>query len=187
MASMSVVTTRFNKSTWEENIQFRKKYNHACIYPVPKMNSEQIDPYALLFVVEMNNETNCIEGIGLVRNRCDYKKRYIVYDDNNYNRFCYIGNYHIFRETLVSYHPRLVFILDQICFKGKTHLKRGIGMTSITEKLLRDEICQGLHIKDEIKGVFQRHFSKIWQQEEKEEKERGEKEKERGEKEKERE
>ena len=38
-------------------------------------------------------------------------------------------------------------------------MKRGMGFTTIPEKLLKDEKCKGIDLKDEIKTIFIRSFS----------------------------
>ena len=52
----------------------------------------------------------------------------------------------------------MVYILDTILFKGKTHLKRGQGFTTITEKLFQKEICKDIDIKTQIKELFVRYY-----------------------------
>jgi hypothetical protein len=113
---------------------------------------------SLVFIVEMNNETNNIEGIGLVRNRPYLDKYYNIYKDGNYNRFVYKSNYHIDREKLIRYDEDFVKLLEYILFKEKTHLKRGCGFTTITPKLLaskKNEDCKKLDLNSIIKNIIQ--------------------------------
>ena len=66
---ISLVTTRFNNKTWEENHGFRTTRNiNGCIYGSPFQLSSNINNNDIVFVIEMNNATNLIEGIGLIRN-----------------------------------------------------------------------------------------------------------------------
>jgi hypothetical protein len=111
-----------------------------------------------VFVIEMNNQKNQIEGIGLIKNKYETNKYYKVHTDGNNNRYTYIGNYFIDRETLDDYNAELVYVLDEILFKGKTHSKRGSGLTTIPEKVLKLEVCEDLNIKKEIKNIFIHHF-----------------------------
>jgi hypothetical protein len=48
--------------------------------------------------------------------------------------------------------------LEEILFKGYTHSKRGTGLTTIPEKVLKFDICEGINIKKEIKDIFVTHF-----------------------------
>ena len=151
----TVVSTRFNNDTWKENQEKREKLKIPCFYGSPQEMSPKILYDSIVFVVEMNNTQNKIEGIGLIKNRPYMDKYYRIHDDGNYNRFVYKSNYHIDRERLVRHNAHLVDVLDNILFKGKTHLKRGHGFTTITEKLLhKKEVCKGLDIKSQIRDIF---------------------------------
>ena len=153
----TIVSTRFNDSTWKQNIDFRLKYNYSgCIYGTPRTMSPKIPRDSIVFVVEMNNSINQIEGIGLVKNTVRLDKYYKLYEMNDYNRYHYKGKYRMDRSEIIQIHPILVELLDYILFKEKTHLKRGSGFTTIPEKLLKHEKCE-LHridVKREIIYLF---------------------------------
>jgi len=155
----TLASTRFNNSTLEENEKYRIKTNNACIYCSPQRMSPKIKTDSLVFIVEMNNELNQIAGIGLIKNTVKFDKYLKVYETCNFNRYVFKGKYRIEREELVRYNSELVKILDDILFKGKTHLKRGAGITTITDKLLKNERCKGLDIKKNIKEIFITTFS----------------------------
>lgn len=151
----TIVSTRFTNQTWSENINYRLNNNiTGCIYGSPQELSPKILIDSYVFVVEMNNTTNCIEGIGFIQNRSFLDKYYRIYEIGNYNRYVYKGKYRINREQLIRYNESLVRILDYILFKEKTHLKRGSGFTTIPEKLFNHNICKDVNIKNEIKNVF---------------------------------
>ena len=154
----SVVTSRYNNETWEANNENRIKRNVACLYASPHEMSPKIDMNSPVFVIEMNNSTNKIEGIGLIKNMSKTDKYYKIQRDVNYNRFIYMGNYHMNRDLIENYNPCLVYILDLILFKGYTHSKRGAGFTKIPEKVLKFDVCEGMDIKKEIKQLFIYHF-----------------------------
>ena len=158
----TIVSTRFNNDTWNENRENRRSRNIPCIYGTAQEMSPKIDYNATVFVIEMNNSLNCIEGIGLIKNLPDVHKKYNIYADANYNRYIYKSNYHIDRCSLIKYNENLVTVLEQILFKGKTHLKRGTGFTTIPEKLMNHKICEqlGINIKQDIKNIFIQHFRK---------------------------
>jgi hypothetical protein len=155
----TIASTRFNNSTLVENLEYRIKTNNACIYCSPQRMSPKIKADSLVFIVEMNNELNQIEGIGLIKNTIQHDKYFKVYEDCNLNRYVFKGKYRINREELIRYNSKLVEILDIILFKGKTHLKRGSGITTITDKLLKNEKCEGLDIKSIIKEIFINNFN----------------------------
>ena len=154
----TVVTGRYNNETWEATSQYRIKKKFACIYAPPCRLSPLIDLNSPVFVIEMNNDINEIMGIGLIKNKLITDKVYKVQNDTNCNRYIYIGDYHISREVLEDYNPELVYILEQILFKGYTHSKRGSGLTKIPEKVLKLDICEDVDIKKEIRKIFVYHY-----------------------------
>jgi hypothetical protein len=157
----TIVSTRFTNLTLKENIDYRNKYNYECIYGSPQEFSPKILYDSIVFVVEMNNESNTIEGIGLIKNRPYLDKYYKIYNDGNYNRYIYKSKYFINRETIIRYNELLVKALDYILFKEKSHLKRGTGFTTVSDKLLYNKFHEKIDIKYEIKNIFLLIFSNI--------------------------
>jgi hypothetical protein len=128
------------------------------MYCTPLELSPKIEYNSPVFVIEMNNSTNKIEGIGFIKNKPETEKYYKVHSDSNTNRFTYIGKYFMTRDLIDKYKPILIYILDKILFKGYTHSKRGSGMTLLPEKIIHSDLSEGINIKKEIKNVFIYHF-----------------------------
>jgi hypothetical protein len=124
-------TTRFSNSTFEENSQWRNKHKwDGCIYGVNKKTSPSVPRMALVYVLEMNNDTNTIEGIGLVRNYINLKYKPCIYtSDLNYNRYIYNSKYRIERNNIK--YKKVLELLEIIVFTGSGHYKRGQGITII--------------------------------------------------------
>jgi hypothetical protein len=154
----TVVTVRYNYETWEANRNYREMKGISCIYASPCKLSENIDLNSPVFVIEMNNSINQIIGIGLIKNKLITDKVYKIQKDSNYNRYIYLGEYHISREIINDYNPILVYILEEILFKGYTHSKRGCGITKIPEKVLKYDVCENIDIKKEIRDIFIDYF-----------------------------
>jgi hypothetical protein len=57
-----------------------------------------------------------------------------------------------------DYNSLLVYVLEEILFKGKSHSKRGSGLTMIPAKVLQLDICEGININKDIKEIFIYHF-----------------------------
>lgn len=148
------VTTRFNAMTWRENQRYRESHQYVCIYSTPKPIRDSIGYNRVLYVIEMNNTENRIEGIGLIRNHLQ-KQRHKIYEENNWNRYCYMGHYYLDRTDLVQDATDLVRSLETLLFKGKGHFKRGAGMTTLTEKNIRK--LEG-DIHQEIKHMFLKKY-----------------------------
>jgi hypothetical protein len=155
---ITVASSRFNQKTWNENCDYReRKKIEGCIYCTPLQLSPKILPNSLIFVAEMNNTRNKIEGIGLICNAVQFEK-YVVYENGNYNRFVYKSKYRINRDDLKRYNKQLVKALDHILFREKTHLKRGSGITTVPEKLLTHKVFKELDARTELKNIFKIHF-----------------------------
>ena len=134
---LTMVSTRFSNATLDENRTYCSKTGiTGCIYGSPFEMSPNILHDSLVFVIEMNNNSNQIEGIGLIRNLPFMDKYYPIYMEGNYNRFVYKSEYHISRELLLRNNHILVIVLDYLLFKEKNHMKRGCGFTSITQKII---------------------------------------------------
>jgi hypothetical protein len=130
-----IACTRFNNETYQENINYRIKHNEKAIYGTT-IKIRHIYPIGcFIFVAEMNNETNQVEGIGLIRNQLvsdGYKK---IYNNSDYNHYIYKGNYWLSREEIIDYNIEIITILDNILFKKKSNLKRIAGIAILTNKL----------------------------------------------------
>jgi hypothetical protein len=134
------MTTRFNNRTWEENCRWREKNNFdGCIYNSPVYIKHTIPLQISLFVIEMNNETNKIEGIGKIVNYVHTDRKYKVYSDNNYNRYTYYGKVRINREMIKN--KEKLEKLEERLFKGKSHIKRGQGILNVPNDIYRDYLC----------------------------------------------
>jgi len=124
-----------------------------------------------LFIIEMNNSTNKILGIGYIHNNYETSRYYKVYDDTNYNRYVYKGSFRIDRSIIERENSRLLDILDFILFKEKTHLKRGKGITLFPEKLKKHDICKDIDLYKEVQGLFRQSFPLLKEKTKQEEKE----------------
>lgn len=131
-----IACTRFTDATLEENMRYRESRNIPCIYGSPIPTNEKYSRESRFFIVEMNNTTNQIVGIGLVTNKPQKDRVYIIHDmsisECNYNRYIFRGEQWISRDDLPE---DLVEMFDKILFKGKSHLKRIRGISVVTNKL----------------------------------------------------
>lgn len=151
-----ILTTRFNNHTWNENCEYRMKHSIGCIYASTRKIKEKIPLNDYVFVIEMNNSKNKIEGIGLVRNFAHFDKYYKIYEDKNYDIYVYKSKYRVDRCEIDE---DVLKIIDYLLFKEKTHSKRGTGFTSFPEKLFEHSICRGFDLKKELFIIFQKKIS----------------------------
>jgi hypothetical protein len=131
-----LLTSRFNDETWYENNAYRQKHkNFGCVYCSPELISRQIPQDAIMFILEMNNDTNEIMGIGMVKNRPIVSK-YKVYSHGNYNRYVFVGKHRISRDEMDEQELLVMKVFDILCFTGNRHMKRGQGLKSFPVDML---------------------------------------------------
>ena len=131
------MVTRFNNNTWSENQRWRERNdNHSCIYNAPVRVKENIPLGIAIYVIEMNNDTNQIMGIGRIVNRVRADKKYKIYEDNNYNRYTYQGLKRLDKEQISNKASNQdlekLKKLEARIFTTKKHLKRGQGISQVT-------------------------------------------------------
>lgn len=149
-----IASTRFNNDTYSENISYRKKSSIPVIYGTSIRIQDKYDVGTLMFVVEMNNEENRIEGIGLIRNTLVYDKKHVIYSNSDYNRYLYKGDYWISRDTILEKDAEIAEICDTVLFKGKSHLKRVSGISVLTAQLFTNWDYNLCVLKEKIRGLF---------------------------------
>lgn len=154
-----IATTRFNNNTFIENMGYRDKHKFPVIYGTMIKIHRKIDIGSFLFIVEMNNDTNKIEGIGLVKNSLALERKYKIYENDDYNRYTYRGNYWLSRQQILDFDSSIVEIFDKILFKGKTHLKRACGITVLNEKLFISWKLNMAFWKEQVRQMFVNVFS----------------------------
>ena len=153
-----IASTRFNNTTYKENMDCRQKAGESVLYGTGIRIHQKYEIGCLMFVCEMNNEENQIEGIGLIKNQVVHEKKYKIYSDSDYNRIIYRGSYWLSREQLLLLDEELVTIFDKMLFKGKSHLKRQSGITVVTEKLTKNWQQDLEQLKRRIKDLFISQF-----------------------------
>ena len=127
-----LMTIRYGNETHREMKAYCEKNSARaikCTYGCPKAISDCVIRDSIMMVLEMNNDENRIEGIGMVRNTAQEKRGMSIHDDGNLNRFIYMGTKRIDRSEMTADEELVVAAFDIICFKGYNHQKRGHGIT----------------------------------------------------------
>lgn len=154
-----IATTRFNNDTWKENCEYKNKHGiGGVIYGTNIRIRCSHSLGSLFFVIEMNNQTNKIEGVGLIRNQLVLDKRYNIYSIGDYNRYIYKGNYWLSRDKLYYYDNELVDIFETILFKGKGHFKRQSGISVVSSLLFEKWEYDEEIIRRDLKNIFIKEF-----------------------------
>jgi hypothetical protein len=126
-----LMVTRFNNTTWEENKRWRETNEYeGCVYNSPVYIKEIVPLMITIYVIEMNNDTNKILGIGKIINKVYTDKKYNIYEERNYNRYTYRGS------TRIETTDEKIEKLQKRLFKGKSHLKRGQGITQVPPDII---------------------------------------------------
>jgi len=155
-----IMTSRFNNSTMEENERFRSSQPKiGCIYCSPSPVSIRIPHESIMFVLEMNNDKNEITGIGMVMNKPRINK-YSVYNNGNYNRYSFVGNYRIDRTDMSEDENLILRVFDILCFTGNRHMKRGQGLSMFPVDMLY-RCHKKLDLIDYIRNMFKERYSKL--------------------------
>lgn len=123
-------TTRFNNKTWSENVKWREKHQHkGCVYALKKRIVQSVPKNAIIVVLEMNNDTNKIMGIGIIKNKRDMTQNIKIYYNNDiyYNKFVYHSNMRMDRNQIP--YMKMIEVFEDLVFRGSKHIKRGLGIT----------------------------------------------------------
>ena len=125
-----MLTTRFTTETFQENKRYRDTHNIPCIYSSSLPISDKL-PYQDYYVLEMNNSTNRIMGIGKISKTL--QPIAYIYSYKYYNRYTYKGSYASIIEStldLPQEYKDIIMRIERKIFYGKGHLKRGSSFTS---------------------------------------------------------
>jgi hypothetical protein len=153
-----LLTSRFNDKTASENERYRSRNpNIGCIYCTPDQVSQSIGQDSIMLVLEMNNDTNKIMGIGMTKNN-SYSERFHVYEEGNYNRYVYIGKYRIPRADFTEQEEAVTKILDEMVFRGTRHMKRGQGLRLFPIETLYECKQKGFDLVNYVSNMFKKRL-----------------------------
>ena len=145
-----LATTRFTEKTYEENKEWRLKHNwKGCIYSINKYIPKNIPKDNMVFVIEMNNTTNKIMGIGLLRNYVNYDHKVRMYNNeySHFNNIVYHSNYRKDVEEMNKKELKYIELLELLLFYGKDNSKRLDGISYLKWERLPNEKAIAKFIK----------------------------------------
>jgi hypothetical protein len=142
-SKFDVYTTRYNSYTYLQNQRFKEnKLNgfNGAIYSttMPFPVSTSMEKY--LFVLDMNNTTNKLMGISLLKNRLAKDQTLNVYSDPTFNNYIYKTKFYIDFSCVKLEESWKLFIeneLERCLFYGKSNMKRGGSFTRFSLKKLK--------------------------------------------------
>jgi hypothetical protein len=152
--SIEFAVTRFNTETWMQYARFTENHETGY-YTAPKQITRKTPLHKTIIVLEMNNDSNTIMGIGIVKNYCE-PARARIYEDKNFNRYTYKHRApRIDRSQLNMEECLLLRYFESVCFRGSRHLKRGAGITIMPTRII-EHCLKFVNIFDSFKKMFTR-------------------------------
>ncbi len=150
-----ILTDRYNNITYAENLQARELSHFECLYGSPRQ-IKKLERDTPIYVIEMNVDTNMIEGIGYIRYNLLQNPPEIYRDVRfvEWNKFVYCGDYHITREEFNQEFPEFVESLEYKLFRGKGNQKRGKGFTRLSANTYSENVFTETTLAEAIKQVF---------------------------------
>ena len=126
-----ITCTRFNNETLGEHEAWMRKHGRTgCDYGTPRLISPRILFGERMFVLEMNNETNRVVGVGMIRNIVSLS-RYEIHGIHSYNRYLYEGQQRILVSKMTTVERVVIWIMERMLFYGSHHMKRGQGISLV--------------------------------------------------------
>ena len=88
-------------------------------------------------MLEINNDTNQIMGVGRIVNEIRADRSYSIYADQNYNRYTYLCRQRVGRADIMQSRPdaRVLETLERMLFYGARHAKRGQGIHELPHRI----------------------------------------------------
>ena len=138
-----VVCTRFTNSTWGENCRWREARRHkGCAYGSPIELSPSIPPMTPIYVIELNIESNRVEGIGMIRKAPPVstleEPKARIYRSQHFSRYAYHGPVRVDRSDWLWDQSEMIWRLEEMLVKGSRHLKRGLGFTRLPDRIMKN-------------------------------------------------
>ena len=157
---ISLVTTRFNKETWEEREGWlRENEWKGAIFGLALKVKETVRPS--MIVLEMHNGENAVKAISLVKNTIVTDKTYHIYKDGNYNRYIYKSRYRLvikeIEHDMTLYEKKIITIFNKLLFKGPRHFKRQQGITEVPDWIMQNKYIDFIKY---FKEMFARFYQK---------------------------
>jgi hypothetical protein len=147
VSASSLLTTRFTTETFLENKRYRDTHNIQCIYSSSLPISDKL-PYQDYYILEMNNTTNRIIGIGKISKTLHPTAQ--IYSYKYYNRYTYKGTQYASIEELPQKYQDIITRVERKIFYGKGHLKRGSSYTSFPSYPHKEDILELISVFDYI-------------------------------------
>ena len=151
-----VVCTRFTNGTWGENCRWRERRGHTgCAYGSPIEVSAGIPALTPIYVIELNIESNRVEGVGMIRKTPPIstleEPSARIYRCQHFSRYAYLGKVRVDRSDWLWDQCEMIWRLEEQLVKGSRHLKRGLGFTKLPDRIMKNK---ELRVLRTLHGMF---------------------------------
>lgn len=155
-ATGTILTDRYNSVTYNQNIECRIRCECECLYGSPKPKIKNVEIGSPIYIIEMNNTDDKIEGIGYIYNEhvMNPPEIYLDVKYSEWNQYVYQGEYHITREEFNNLFPKILVKLENKLFKGKSNQKRGKGFIQLSSNTYSDNTFTEEILLSAIKQTF---------------------------------
>ena len=155
----ALMTTRVSNHTLESAENWCKSQHYIkSVYSCSKAIAKYVKQSKLL-VIEMNNTTNKILGIGFIYNVLPEPYKYKINSTYFNDKYAYLCRCRISINNMNPNEIKLIQLLETFCFKGKSNLKRVRGITRFPLKLMTKLKKEDNDILLTIKNMFVNRFS----------------------------
>ena len=148
-----IYTTRFNSHTYLQNYRYKQNTDfNGSIYGTTLRLPSEVHYDKYIFIIDMNNTTNKIMGIGFIKNIIAKDQKIDIYDNQTFNNYIYKSNYYLplinihnndYYEYIKKEWQDFIFNeFESVLFYGKSNLKRGGSYTRFPMKNIKS-----IHIK----------------------------------------
>ena len=151
-----IYTTRFDSYTYLQNLRVKENMNfNGSLYGSTLTLPQNTSTDKYLFIIDMNNTTNKIMGIGLIKNILAKDQNIKIYDNPTFNNHIYKSKYYL---PFIDSHNHGVYFdfiepnwikfieheFENTIFYGKNHLKRGGSFSRFPLKKMKFKHLQFL-------------------------------------------
>lgn len=148
--NFDIYTTRFTSLTYNENDNFKKTTQWDGSLYSTMLKFPENTPDKLLFILDMNNTTNKILGIGFIIKKLAKDQSIKIYDNPTFNNYIYKSKYYIKlidNNNKGAYLPNIEpewikFIekeFEDNLFYGKSNSKRGSSFMHFPKKFFSNK------------------------------------------------
>ena len=140
-----IVISRFNPDTWKSHCEWKQRTGtRGCVYCAPIPIRDDIAYRTKLFVIELDIVLNKIYGIGLIRNnRMGRAPNKYDMEYRNYSRYGYKGTKRV--DVADIENQVMIGIFEHLACSGKSHLKRGCGISLVPNWWLTNPYMNFIH------------------------------------------